>query len=169
MIEQSDLLIEYSLDGGGTWHHGKTVPGWVRGDLAAMSLQRAAVRQLARHDHGDVERITTRVLPEHDPRAVVNQLAQAGQYPDHAAVTVTRLQLVQVLRDEALTVTGTGVGDRVFAALVKRAAADAPCGRCAGTGKIVQLYPDSPPEPWRPGSYAEGVVRVCACPAGCPS
>jgi len=38
------------------------------------------------------------------------------------------------------------------------AAARCPCG---GTGKIVRLYPDSKPEPWRPGSYADGVVQPC--------
>lgn len=41
------------------------------------------------------------------------------------------------------------------------------CVTCEDTGKIVQLSQDSPAEPWRPGSYAEGVVRACpACSAG---
>jgi hypothetical protein len=35
------------------------------------------------------------------------------------------------------------------------------CEPCNGTGKVVKLYDDSPLEPWRPGSYAEGVVRKC--------
>jgi hypothetical protein len=35
------------------------------------------------------------------------------------------------------------------------------CEQCEGTGKVVKMYPDSYPEPWRPGSYAEGVVREC--------
>lgn len=38
---------------------------------------------------------------------------------------------------------------------------DADCETCDGTGKLVKLYEDSPLEPWRPGSYAEGVVREC--------
>lgn len=101
MIEQSDLVIEYSLDGGAHWHHGKTVPGWVRSDKAAMSGQRAAVRQLARHDHGDVERITTRVLPEHDPRAVVNQLAGGTT----VTVSVADLELVLPRVEHQLTLT----------------------------------------------------------------
>jgi hypothetical protein len=32
---------------------------------------------------------------------------------------------------------------------------------CGGTGKVVRLYPDSEPEAWRPGSYADGVVQPC--------
>ena len=32
---------------------------------------------------------------------------------------------------------------------------------CGGTGKVVQMYPDSDLEPWRPGSYADGVVQPC--------
>ena len=129
--ELPNLVIEYSIDGGATWYHGKTVPGWVGRNKQAQSLQRAAVRQLARGDHGDVERVTTRVLAEDDPRGVLNQPRPGppepdagGQYPDGATVTVTRLQLVQVLRDECLTVTGTGRGDQVFAALVARAERD---------------------------------------------
>jgi hypothetical protein len=38
---------------------------------------------------------------------------------------------------------------------------DAECEPCEGTGKLVKMYEDSPLEPWRPGSYAEGVVREC--------
>jgi hypothetical protein len=40
------------------------------------------------------------------------------------------------------------------------------CESCEGTGKIVKLYEDSDPEPWQPGSYAEGVVRDCDDCAG---
>jgi len=38
-----------------------------------------------------------------------------------------------------------------------------PCAACAGNGKTVQLYADSDPVPWVPGSYAEDVIiRDCA-------
>ena len=39
---------------------------------------------------------------------------------------------------------------------------DADCETCNGTGKLVKMYDDSPLEPWRPGSYAEGAVRECS-------
>ena len=38
---------------------------------------------------------------------------------------------------------------------------DEECEDCAGTGKLVKLPGDSDPEPWRPGSYAEGAVQEC--------
>ena len=66
-------VIEYSLDGGRTWYHGRYVQAWVTEDGHALSGQRAVVREFAAKDHGDVERIITRVLAESDPRAVFNQ------------------------------------------------------------------------------------------------
>ena len=40
-----DLVIECSIDGGVTWHHCKTVPGWVRRDaLLAQRGPRCASR-----------------------------------------------------------------------------------------------------------------------------
>lgn len=38
---------------------------------------------------------------------------------------------------------------------------DEECETCEGSGKVVQLSEDAEPEPWREGSYAEGVVREC--------
>lgn len=73
MADPVDLVIEYSIDGGTTWHHGKTVPAWVGEDTLAMKLQRAAVRDNARDWHGDVGAVATRVLPEDDPRGALNQ------------------------------------------------------------------------------------------------
>lgn len=70
MPDGPDLVIEYSIDGGVIWHHGKTVPGRVRHDKRALLAQRAAVREQAHAGHGD-EVIITRVLPEGDPRAVL--------------------------------------------------------------------------------------------------
>lgn len=68
-------VIEYSLDGGNTWHHGRTVAAWVRSDPAALRQQRGVVRDFARQDHGDVESVVTRVLFENDPRGVLSQPA----------------------------------------------------------------------------------------------
>lgn len=128
--ELPDLVIEYSTDGRATWHHGKTVPRWVGADKTALSGQLSAVRQQARAEHGPGA-VATRVLAEDDPRAVLNQPPASppvpgpgGQYADDATVTVSRLQLVQVLGDEGLIVTGTGRGDQVFRALVARAERD---------------------------------------------
>lgn len=88
--EPPGLVIEYSIDAGATWTHGRTVAGWVRADPAQLALQRAAVREQARGDHGDVERVITRVLADDDPRGVLNQ-PPAGASPDlppPAAVTI---------------------------------------------------------------------------------
>jgi hypothetical protein len=38
---------------------------------------------------------------------------------------------------------------------------DAECEACGGTAKVIKLTEDGDAEPWRPGSYAEGVVREC--------
>lgn len=66
-------VIEYSINDGLTWHHGRTIEAWVRSDPAALSQQRGVVREFARRDHGNVESVVTRVLFEDDPRAVLNQ------------------------------------------------------------------------------------------------
>ena len=68
-------VIEYSINDGATWHHGRTVEAWVRSDPAALGQQRAVVRGFAREWHGNVESVVTRVLFEDDPRAVLNQSA----------------------------------------------------------------------------------------------
>ena len=68
-----DSVIEYSLDGGRSWFHGRTVAAWVTADRHALSGQRFVVRHLAAQEHGNLERITTRVLSEDDPRGVLNQ------------------------------------------------------------------------------------------------
>ena len=68
-----DSVIEYSINDGLTWHHGRSIAAWVRSDPATLSNQRAVVRDFARHDHGNVESVVTRVLFENDPKAIFNQ------------------------------------------------------------------------------------------------
>lgn len=118
MPDIPDLVIEYSINGGVTWHHGKTVPGRVRHDKHALLAQRAAVREQAHIGHGD-EVIITRVLPEGDPRAVVNRLIlEPG-----GTITVTRGQLLSVLSDAGLITPGAGTGSDVWDTLARRAGA----------------------------------------------
>lgn len=76
-----DYVIEYSIDGGQTWQHGRTVPGGAVADTDMRSIQRAAVRGQARDAHGNVESVTTRVLAEDDPRGVLNQPIAPRQSP----------------------------------------------------------------------------------------
>jgi hypothetical protein len=115
MPDGPDLVIEYSIDGGVTWHHGKTVPGRVRHDKHALLAQRAAVRELAHAGHGD-EVIITRVLSEGDPRAVLNRPSRGGSAG--GTITVTRHQLLTALYTAGLATPGAdaGVWDRLAAA-----------------------------------------------------
>ena len=69
-------VIEYSINDGATWHHGRTVEAWVTADPAAMSQQRGVVRGFGREWHGNVEHVVTRVLADSDPRGVLNQPAE---------------------------------------------------------------------------------------------
>ncbi len=78
MIDEPDIVIEYSLDGGTRWHHGMTVAGWVARDKAMLAAQRAAARTFARAEHGHVGAVATRWLSAGDPRGVLNQPAQAA-------------------------------------------------------------------------------------------
>ena len=78
-------VIEYSIDGGTTWNHDRTVEGWVAETPAVLRLQRTAVRELARNQHGNVESVTTRVLAEDDPRGVLNQPVTPKQENKSAA------------------------------------------------------------------------------------
>ncbi|MCK2219719.1 hypothetical protein MF672_038880 [Actinomadura sp. ATCC 31491] len=73
--ESVGVIIEYSLDGGHVWHHGRTLAGWIAEPAYADALrkQRQIVRDSARQEHGDVDRIITRVLREDDERAEVNR------------------------------------------------------------------------------------------------
>lgn len=68
-----DIVLEYSLDGGVTWEHGRTVPAWVQQDREAMRAQREAVRENVRAQFGNVESISLRALSEDDPRGALNQ------------------------------------------------------------------------------------------------
>jgi hypothetical protein len=68
-------VIEYSIDGGSTWRHGKTIEAWAAVDSRVLQDQRSFVRDYARNEHGNVERIITRVLSEDDPRGALNQPA----------------------------------------------------------------------------------------------
>jgi DNA-binding transcriptional LysR family regulator len=63
-----------------------------------------------------------------------------------------------ILAAAAALAAGIGVG-LAAAALWRRHRR--PCPLCDGTGRVVRMYPDSGPAPWRPGSYAEGVVQPC--------
>lgn len=73
MDPDEGYIIEYSIDGSISWHHGRTVPQWVGQSREALAAQRAVVREFAREEHGNVESLTTRVLRESDMRAVNNQ------------------------------------------------------------------------------------------------
>ncbi len=78
-------VIEYSIDGGQTWHHDRTIEAWAAADKDTLFNQRAAVRELARKQHGDVESVMTRVLAEDDPRGVLNQPVAPKQENKSAA------------------------------------------------------------------------------------
>jgi hypothetical protein len=78
MSSDTGSVIEYSINDGATWHHGKTIEAWAA--LNALAALDACVREYARAEHGNVEHIVTRVLAEDDPRAV-NNLAVTGGYP----------------------------------------------------------------------------------------
>jgi hypothetical protein len=78
MPDLPDLVIEYSIDSGVTWHHGKTVRGRVRHDKRALKAERAAVREQANAGH-DYAMIITRLRPEGDPRAVLKRPGRAAE------------------------------------------------------------------------------------------
>ena len=80
-------IIEYSIDGGQTWQHGKTIERWVALDAGHLSDQRGHVIAAARDWHGNVERVITRVLAEDDPRAEVNRMPDAKFYAVRQART----------------------------------------------------------------------------------
>jgi hypothetical protein len=80
-------VIEYSIDGGATWQHGKTIEAWVAADAGHLSDQRGHVRAFARDEHGNVDHVATRVLSEDDPRAVLNQLPDGKFYAVRQART----------------------------------------------------------------------------------
>lgn len=129
-----DYVIEYTLNAGETWQHGRTIPAWVMRDAVMLRLQRAAVRNLAREWHGEgAGAIRTRTLRADDPKGALNQPAAPapqpddhGHYPDDAKVTASRLQLVQTLMDMGLLAAGAGegLGDELFGRLLKRTTAD---------------------------------------------
>ena len=74
-------VIEYSIDGGTTWNHDRTVEGWVAETPAVLRSQRAAVVELARKQLGNVGSVATRVLADDDPRGVLNQPVAPKQSP----------------------------------------------------------------------------------------
>jgi hypothetical protein len=73
MTARQDQIIEYSIDGGATWHHGRTVDARFAGDKAVMADQRGHTRAWVRDDHAGVDHVATRVLNADDPRAEVNR------------------------------------------------------------------------------------------------
>ena len=106
--DDGSLVIEYSLDGGEHWRHGKTVEGWVGHDRTALAGQREAVREQARADHGHTGSITVRVLPIYDDRAVINQPVY-----DEAAAQVEAVLNILAPVSEGLTAVGLGPPVRV--------------------------------------------------------
>jgi hypothetical protein len=90
-------VIEYSIDGGRAWFHGRTIEAWVTAHKATLSNQRAIVRGFARQELGAVEAITTRVLAADDPRGVLNQ--------PPAARTWTHGQVLRAVSDGTSLVT----------------------------------------------------------------
>lgn len=76
MPDESDLehyVVEYSLDGGHTWNHGRTIQNWVYDDLDALRDQREAVRDNVRETYGNIEGVAIRVLSENDPKGALHQ------------------------------------------------------------------------------------------------
>lgn len=104
-------IIEYSINDGATWHHGRTVEAWVMTDPATLTSQRAVIREFARQEHGDVERVVTRVLSENDPRAVNNQPPAPAWPPGTPVITSSRETYPSVI----LTPPATVAGHRVLA------------------------------------------------------
>jgi hypothetical protein len=115
--EPVDLVIEYSLDGGLTWQHGKTVPAWVGDDPGQLRLQRAAVREQALADHGEVGAVVTRVLREDDPRGVLNQPPAAASPPLLTAFSPAGelVTLDELLGEPVMQVTMRGGPETVMA------------------------------------------------------
>lgn len=72
-MDTDSVIIEYSMNGGATWFHGRTVAASVATDPDALAQQRRVVRELAYADHGNVENVITRVLDAADPQATINR------------------------------------------------------------------------------------------------
>jgi hypothetical protein len=75
-----DQIIEYSIDGGTTWHHGRTVDARFAADKDVMSDQRGHTRAWVRDEHPGVDHVATRVLDADDPRAEVNRTPDGGKF-----------------------------------------------------------------------------------------
>jgi hypothetical protein len=105
-------IIEYSIDSGLTWQHGKSVEAWVAADAGHLSVQRGHVRALARDWHGDVDHVMTRVLAEDDPRAEVNRMPDAKFYAVRQARTRIVGSRVMTRREaeEEVTVWSAEIG-----------------------------------------------------------
>ena len=80
-----DYVIEYSIDGGQTWQHGRTVLGGAVADADMRLIQRRAVCEQARDAHGHVGSLSTRILAGDDPRGVLNQPVAPKQENKSAA------------------------------------------------------------------------------------
>ena len=77
---KQDQIIEYSIDDGATWHHGKTIDAKFANDAGVMSDQRGHVRAWVRDDHGNIDHVATRILNADDPRAEVNRPPSDGKF-----------------------------------------------------------------------------------------
>jgi hypothetical protein len=145
---RQDQIIEWSTDGGDTWHHGKTVDARFANDKGVMSDQRGHVRAQVRDEHGGVDHVATRILPEDDPRAEVNRPPSEGKF---YAVRQARTKIIgsQLMsRAEADEEVACWVEAEIGPAVV---APDSPALRRAvkaydqdALGEV--LYPAVPPE-----------------------
>jgi hypothetical protein len=77
---KNDMIIEYSIDRGETWHHGRTIDARFANDKEVISDQRGHTRAWVRDDHPGVDRVDTRVLDADDPRAEVNRPPSDGKF-----------------------------------------------------------------------------------------
>jgi hypothetical protein len=107
-------VIDYSVDGGHTWHHGRSIQAWVTRDPLALAGQREAVRGNVREWHGGVERVTTRVLLESDPRTAGNQ--PVPEVPAHTVPAGMEAEAVGLIRQ----IVTSGGSDRAMLARVAR-------------------------------------------------
>jgi hypothetical protein len=84
---RQDQIIEYSIDGGATWHHGRTVASRFAADKAVMADQRGHTRAWVRDENPGADHVATRVLNADDPRAEVNRPGGGKFYAIRQAAT----------------------------------------------------------------------------------
>jgi hypothetical protein len=144
---RQDQIIEYSIDGGATWHHGRTVDARFATDKAVMAVQRGHTRAAARDWHGDVGPVATRILDADDPRAEVNRPPSEGKF---YAVRQARTKVI---------------GSR----LMSRAEAAEEVACWAENIGPARVVPDSPVMRRAVRAYDQAVLGAALYPAGAPS